>query len=370
MVKPMRNYLTRKNVTIGIFAILYVLIALWNNSSFYDLLRWTLFSTIPLAMVAMAGLYSERSGVVNIALEGIMMFGAFVGILSLNNLQGSGIDGQFVLFLVVIIGGIAGLLFSLLHSYASITMKSNQVISGTALNLLALALAIFVGRALSTSGTEEITFTDRFRIDGIPLLKDIPVLGDILFTKFYLISLLGLVIFGIAAIVAYKTRFGLRLRACGENPHAADAAGINVYKTRYFAVSISGLLAGMGGVILIIPSSTSFKASVYGYGFLALAVLISGQWKPARVLVFSFLFGFLMNLSNGISMVQNAFNNLRANEGFMQSFYEGMYAFFRHLPRDIISMLPFLVTLLLLGLTSKNSQGPKAAGEPYDQGKR
>lgn len=366
----MRKFMTKRNVTLAIFFVVYVFVALWNNASFYDLLRWTLFSSIPLAMVAMSGLYSERSGVVNIALEGIMMFGAFVGILSLNNLQGSGLDGQLVLLLVVFIGGIAGLLFSLLHSFASISMKSNQVISGTALNLLALALAIFVGRALSTSGTEEITFTDRFRIDGIPFLKDIPVLGDVLFSKFYLISLLGLVIFVIAAIIAYKTRFGLRLRACGENPHAADAAGINVIKTRYLSVSISGFLAGMGGVILIIPSSTSFKASVYGYGFLALAVLISGQWRPTRIIIFSFLFGFLMNLSNGISMVQNAFNNLRVNPGFMQGIYENLYLFFRYLPRDIISMLPFVVTLILLGFTSKNSQGPKAAGEPYDQGKR
>lgn len=366
----MNKYLTKKNITIFIAVLIYVLVALWNNSSFYDLLRWTLFSTIPLAMVAMAGLYSERSGVVNIALEGIMMFGAFVGILTLNNLQHIGLDGQLILLLTVLIGGIAGLIFSLLHSYASITMKSNQVISGTALNLLALALAIFVGRALSSSGTEEITFVDHFRIDRIPLLADIPVIGDILFTRFYLISLIGLIIFAVAAVVAYKTRFGLRLRACGENPQAADAAGINVYKTRYFAVSISGLLAGMGGVILIIPSTTSFKASVYGYGFLALAVLISGQWKPTRILVFSFLFGFLMNLSNGISMVQNAFNNLRVNEGILQSLYENLYLFFKFLPRDIISMLPFIVTLLLLALTSKNSQGPKAAGEPYDQGKR
>lgn len=365
----MSKYITKRNIYIAVAVIVYILVALWNNNSFYNLVQWTLYSTIPLAMVAMAGLYSERSGVVNIALEGIMLFGAFVGILTLNLFQHNNIDGQLILIITVIIGGAAGLIFSLLHSFASITMKSNQVISGTALNMLSVGLAIFVGRALSSSGTEEIGFTDRYKLN-IPLLKDIPVIGDILFTNVYLITLLGLLIFVIAAIVAYKTKYGLRLRACGENPHAADAAGINVYKIRYLSVSISGLLAGMGGVILIVPTSTSFKASIYGYGFLALAVLISGQWKPARVLVFSLLFGFLMNLSNGITLVQSAFDGLRANESILQGLFNNLYLFFRYLPKDIISMTPFIVTLILLALTSKNSQGPKAAGEPYDQGKR
>lgn len=365
----MSKLLTKRNIWIAVAILIYVLVALWSNDSFYNLLRWTLYSSVPLAMVAIAGLYSERSGVVNIALEGIMLFGAFVGILTLNNLQHRNIDGQMVLILTVIIGGIAGLLFSLLHSFASITMKSNQVISGTALNMLAVALAIFVGRALSASGTEEIGFSDRYKL-SVPWLKDIPFIGDVLFSNVYIITLIGLVVFVIAAIIAYKTKYGLRLRACGENPHAADAAGINVYKIRYISVSISGLLAGMGGVILIVPTSTSFKASIYGYGFLALAVLISGQWKPARVMLFSLLFGFLMNLSNGITLIQSAFNDLRMNESLLQGLYNNIYLFFRYLPRDIISMTPFLVTLILLALTSKNSQGPKAAGEPYDQGKR
>ncbi len=365
----MSKYLTKRNIWIAVGILLYVLIAIWNDNSFHNLVRWTLYSAVPLAMVAMAGLYSERSGVVNIALEGIMLFGAFIGILTLNNLQHNNIDGQLILIITVIIGGIAGVLFSLLHSFASITMKSNQVISGTALNMLSVALAIFVGRALSSSGTEEIGFADNYKL-SIPILKDIPFIGDILFTNVYLITLLGLCLFGVAAVIAYKTKYGLRLRACGENPHAADAAGINVYKIRYLSVSISGLLAGMGGVILIVPTSTSFKASIYGYGFLALAVLISGQWKPARVLVFSLLFGFLMNLSNGITLVQSAFNNLRNDATLFQGLFNNLYLFFRYLPRDIISMTPFIVTLILLALTSKNSQGPKAAGEPYDQGKR
>lgn len=365
----MTKYLTKRNILIITGILMYVLIAIWNNSSFYNLVRWTLYSAVPLAMVAMAGLYSERSGVVNIALEGIMMFGAFIGILTLNNLQHNNIDGQLILILSVIIGGIAGVLFSLLHSFASVTMKSNQVISGTALNMLSVALAIFVGRAMSSSGTEEIGFTDNYKLN-IPILKDIPFIGDVLFTNVYLITLLGLFIFGVAAVIAYKTKYGLRLRACGENPHAADAAGINVYKIRYLSVSISGLLAGMGGVILIVSTSTSFKASIYGYGFLALAVLISGQWKPTRVLVFSLLFGFMMNLSNGITLVQSAFDNLRNDAPMFKGLFDNLYLFFRYLPRDIISMTPFIVTLILLALTSKNSQGPKAAGEPYDQGKR
>lgn len=366
----MRKFLTKRYITLAVIIILLIGIAIWNNSSIYDLGRWTIYSVVPLMMIAMAGLYSERSGVVNIALEAMTMIGAFVGILVLNKLQHQGISGQHIVILVVIIGGLSGALLSLLHSFASITMKSNQTISGTALNMLAVGLAIFLGRALSSAGTEEIGFTDTFLIQSAGFLSKIPIIGPILFQKFYLASFLGIAMFIVASIIAYKTKFGLRLRACGENPHAADAAGINVYKIRYISVTISGFLAGCAGVILIIPTSTSFKASVYGYGFLALAVLISGQWKPLRLMVFAFIFAFLVNLSSGVLVIQNIFLNLSENSTRLTGFYHNIYTFFRTLPRDVISMIPFIMTLVILTFTSKKSQGPKAAGEPYDQGKR
>lgn len=366
----MKKYLTKNNILYLVLIILFILIALWNNSGFYDLGRWTLYSFVPLMMIAMGGLYSERSGVVNIALEGMAIFGAFVGILTLSHLQKANIDGQVVLILMVFLGGIAGLLFSLLHSFASISLKSNQVISGTALNMMALALAIFLGRILSRGGTEEIQFADNYRITSFGILSKIPVIGDIFFTRFYIISLLGILLYVIAAVVAYKTKFGLRMRSCGENPHAADAAGINVYKIRYISVSVSGFMAGAAGVILIIPTTTSFWANVYGFGFLALAVLISGQWKPLRIVVFSLLFAFLKNLSAGINVVSNTFYELSLLDNFLSGFNKNMYQFFRTIPPDIINLMPFAVTLFILALTSKKSQGPKAAGEPYDQGKR
>lgn len=356
----LKTYFTTKRIiNFAIVIVAYILLAIFTTDNMYSLLRLTLYSSIPLALVAMGGLYSERSGVVNIALEGIMMFGAFVGILVLHNLQAKNIDGQHILFLALLIGGIAGLAFSLLHAFASITMKSNQTISGTALNMLALALAYFVGRALSSAGTEEITFRDNFRIPSIPLLENIPFFGPILFQRIYFISLFGLLLFVVMAIIAYKTKFGLRLRACGENPQAADAAGINVTRIRYIAVLISGFLAGVGGVLLIIPTTTSFKANVYGFGFLALAVLISGQWKPTRVLVFAIFFGLLRSLANGIALVQQDFESIPF-----------LYNFIRALPKDILEMLPYVVTLVVLALTSLKSRAPKAAGEPYDQGKR
>lgn len=358
--EKMKKYFTTKRIIkISVILVAYILLAIFTTNNMYSLLRLTLFSAVPLALVAMGGLYSERSGVINIALEGIMMFGAFIGILVLHNLQDKGIDGQHILFLAVLIGGIAGMLFSLLHAFASISMKSNQTISGTALNMLALALAFFVGRALSASGTEEITFKDSYRISEIPLLKHIPFFGNFLFDRIYLITLFGIVLFIVMALIAYKTKFGLRMRACGENPHAADAAGINVKRVRYIAVVISGLLAGIGGVLLIIPTTTSFKANVYGFGFLALAVLISGQWKPVRVLIFALFFGLLRSLANGIAFIEADIQNIPL-----------LYNMIRALPKDVIEMLPYVVTLVVLGLTSVKSRAPKAAGEPYDQGKR
>lgn len=356
----LKKYFTPKRIIkLSVILVIYILLAIFTTKNMYSLLRLTLFSAVPLALVAMGGLYSERSGVVNIALEGIMMFGAFIGILVLHNLQDKGIDGQHILFLAVLIGGIAGMLFSALHAFASITMKSNQTISGTALNMLALALAFFVGRALSAAGTEEITFRDSYRINEIPLLKHIPFIGNILFDRIYLITLFGIILFIVMAIIAYKTKFGLRMRACGENPQAADAAGINVKRVRYTAVLISGLLAGIGGVLLIIPTTTSFKANVYGFGFLALAVLISGQWNPLRVLIFALFFGLLRSLSNGIAFIEADVQNIPF-----------LYNLIRALPKDILEMLPYVVTLVVLGLTSVKSRAPKAAGEPYDQGKR
>ena len=223
-------------------------------STVYFLVQQMMFFSIPLLVVALGGMFSERSGVVNIALEGIMIMGAFSSILFINLMQEGGINlpPQLLLVLAILIAAAVGVVVSLLHAYAAINMKADQVISGTAINMFAPAFAIFVARMIRT--VQQIPFTNTFRLEKVPVLGDIPVLGPLLFQNAYITTYLGFAILAVAAIVLYKTKFGLRLRACGEHPQAADSVGINVYKMRYAGVAISGALAGIGGLVFVIPT--------------------------------------------------------------------------------------------------------------------
>ena len=315
----------------------------------YFLVQQTMFFSIPLLVVALGGLFSERSGVVNIALEGIMIMGAFASMLTISALQDT-MQGQGLLLIALAVAALSGMLFSLLHAYASINMKADQVISGTALNMFAPAFAIFVARTVQVTNTKDINFTNTFRIQSVPALGEIPVLGPLFFQNSYITTYIGIAILVISTVVLYKTKFGLRLRACGEHPQAADSVGVNVFKMRYAGVLISGALAGMGGLIFVIPTSTNFSATVSGYGFLALAVLIFGQWKPKRVLFAAFFFGFMKTISAAYSGIP-ILKDLDISSG-------------------IYKMIPYIITLFVLALSSKNSQAPKAAGTPYDAGKR
>ncbi|MDR0957805.1 MAG: ABC transporter permease, partial [Clostridiales bacterium] len=234
----------------------------------YFLVQQTMFFAIPLLVVALGGMFSERSGVINVALEGIMVFGAFAGILFINVAQ-TALPGQPVLILAILISAAVGVIVSLAHAYASINMKADQVISGTAINMLAPAFAIYVARMIRT--VQQIPFENQFRIASVPVLGSIPVIGPLFFHNTYITTYLGFATLIIAWLVMYKTRFGLRLRSCGEHPQAADSVGINVYKMRYAGVMISGALAGVGGLVFVIPTSTNFNATVSGYGFLALS---------------------------------------------------------------------------------------------------
>lgn len=313
----------------------------------YFLLQQTMFFTIPLLVVALGGLFSERSGIINIALEGIMTIGAFAGILFINLFQDS-MSGQPLLLLAVMVSGLAGGLFSLLHAYASINMKADQTISGTALNMLAPAFVIFTARMIF--GVQQINFTNTFRIASVPVLGDIPVVGNLLFQNTYITTYIGLLIFALSTIVLYKTKFGLRLRACGEHPQAADSVGVNVYRMRYAGVVISGVFAGIGGLVFVVPTSTNFNASVAGYGFLALAVLIFGQWNPTRVLFAALFFGIMKAMSatySGIPLLSNL-----------------------DIPSTVYKMIPYIATLVVLAFTSKKSMAPRAEGIPYDKGAR
>ncbi|MDR0442061.1 MAG: ABC transporter permease [Treponema sp.] len=316
-------------------------------SLLYFLVQQTMFFSIPLLIVALGGMFSERSGVINIALEGIMIMGGFTGILFISYVQ-KHIPGQSVLVMAVLISAVTGVLVSLLHAYASINMKADQIISGTAINMLAPAVAIYVARQIRT--VQQIPFVNQFRIDNAPVLGNIPLVGPLLFRNTYLTTFLGFLILAAAAVVLYKTRFGLRLRSCGEHPQAADSAGINVYRMRYAGVMISGALAGLGGLVFIIPTSTQFNAEVSGYGFLALAVLIFGQWRPGRILAAAFFFGLMKAISSSYSGIS-----------FMHAV---------PIPSYVYKMIPYIATLVVLAFSSKKSQAPRAAGIPYDKGRR
>lgn len=309
----------------------------------------TMFFSIPLLIVALGGVFTERGGVTNIALDGIMIIGAFTSILFINKVQDK-MSGQSLLILAILIAMITGAIFSLLLAYSAINMKADQIIGGTALNMFAPAFAIYAARMIQTNGVQQITFNNTFRISSVPILSDIPIIGDLFFKNCYITTYIGVSILIISVIVLYKTRFGLRLRACGEHPQAADSVGINVYKMRYAGVIISGALAGLGGLVFVIPTSTNFNATVSGYGFLALAVMIFGQWKPLRVMFAAFFFGFMKTVASAYSVIP-----------FLSSL---------HIPSDVYKMIPFIATLIVLAFTSKSSQAPKAVGEPYDKGTR
>lgn len=316
-----------------------------------QILRLSLFVAIPLLVVALAGLFSERSGVTNIALEGIMVIGAFTSAYFMGVIyEKTGLDGNPLFFIGMAIAIIFGIIFSLLHAYASVSMKANQIISGTALNLFAPAFAIFIAQAIT--GYSKVSYPSNSFFLRTTFLSDLPILGPIMFTKTWMSVYVGFFLLIVAYIVLYKTRFGLRLRSCGEYPQASDAAGINVKKMRYIGVIISGGLAGLGGLFYIVPITGAYDANyaVYGYGFLALAVLISGQWKPFRILLIALLFGFVSRIASMTVLIP---------------FIDNM-----DLPTEILFALPYFVTLIVLAFTSKNSQAPKAVGEPYDPGKR
>lgn len=316
-------------------------------STIYFMVQQTMFFAIPLLIVALGGMFSERSGVINIALEGIMIIGAFTSIFFINIFEGT-LSGQTLMILAIIIAAVSGAIFSLLHAFASINLKADQTISATALNMFAPAFVIFIARMIQ--GVQQIQFTDSFHINKVPILGDIPIIGPLLFQNCYITTYIGILIFIISAIVINKTKFGLRLRACGEHPQAADSVGVNVYRIRYAGVIISGVLAGIGGLVFVVPTSTNFNASVAGYGFLALAVLIFGQWRPKRIIIAAFFFGFMKTLASAYSAIP-----------FIKAL---------PIPNEVYKMIPYVATLIVLAFSSRNSQAPKAEGIPYDKGSR
>lgn len=317
---------------------------LWTTLQ--QIMPYAVAFTIPLLITALGGLFSERSGIVNIGLEGLMVVGAFVGAFSILKLKEAYGGSMGVLLLGLLLAFLAGAAFSLLHAFASINLSANQVISGTAINMMAGALTIFLARNMTGSGN--IRIGQGFVRGDVPLLSDIPVIGPLFFSNAYLTTYLMLAVLLVSTFVLYKTPFGLRLRACGEHPHAAEAAGINVKRMRYIGVLLSGGLSGLGGAIIITTYAGEFTGSVAGLGFLALASLIFGQWRPLGILAATFFFGFASTVANVSAVIPS----LAA------------------IPPILLKVFPYVVTLIALVLFSKSSQAPKAAGEPYDPAKR
>ena len=307
-----------------------------------NIISMTILFAVPLLLVAMGGMFSEHSGVINIALEGMMIIGALFACFTLQGLDQSGFGPahpQLSMFIAILVAGVTGMIFSLLLGFAAINLKADQTIGGTALNMLATAIAMILAKNFNGSTSAKISYTNKpflFSIGGLELSIFIP---------------LGIVLLVVSYIVMYKTRFGLRLRACGEHPQAADSVGINVYRMRYAGVLISGFLGGVGGLAYVIPSvqTWNFEVGVAGTGFLALAVMIFGQWKPFNIFGAAMFFAVFKSLAN------IADSTVLAQLGWSSNIY---------------NMMPFIASMVILAFTSKNSQAPKAEGIPYDKGSR
>lgn len=314
------------------------------------LIQKTLVYAIPLLIVALAGVFAERSGVINIALDGMMIFGSFVGAIFVSAMQRANLlagHPQIMYILAMLVSAVAGAIFSLLLSFSAINLKADQTIGGTALNMLAPALCNTFALALFMQEKIEMPKSTNYAFVNSDLNGFFRIFAD----KAYISTYIAIVIFILLSLWLYKTKTGLRMRACGEHPQAAASVGVNVYKMRYLGTTISGALAGLGGYIYIATvSGGTAEASVAGMGFLALAIMIFGNWKPGGIAFGSLLFGFLTCLG----VVSDRIS-------FMKSW---------NLPMYFYNMLPYVIVLVVLALTAKKSGCPKAEGIPYDKGMR
>jgi len=317
----------------------------------FSILTSTLIYSTPIIIAALGGLFSERSGIVNIALEGLMGVGGFSAAASIVFLEKF---TDFAPWLSLFVGILAGMLVSTLHAYLSINLGSDQVISGTAINIFALGITVYLAEIFFNQQRTD-AFVKGFIKTTIPVLSDIPVIGDIFFTKIYTTVYLAFFLVLISWYILYKTAFGLRLRATGEHPQAVDSMGINVYKMRYIGVITSGGLAGLAGGIMVLTQNTQYTiTSIHGIGFIALAALIFGKWKPSGLLAASLFFGFSQILSLYSTSISDKLN----------------LEFIGKLPNEFFYALPYVLTVIALVIFSSKSVGPKAAGEAYDKGKR
>ncbi|MGE7020306.1 ABC transporter permease [Solibacillus cecembensis] len=318
--------------------------------SFLEMLYFIVPSAIlyatPLIFAGIGGVFSERSGVVNIGLEGIMVIGAFTGIYV--NLEYYDVFGKNVIWVGILAALVAGLLFSLLLAVAAVSFRADQTVTGVALNMLGVAVAVFLVKLIYQKGQTDMIQAPIQRFE-ILYLSDIPFLGKLLFQDVYSVSILAFAVAILAWFVIYKTPFGLRLRAVGEHPMAADTMGVNVTKMRYIAVMISGALGGVGGAAFAMTVSSDFSGStIAGQGFMAIAAMIFGKWHPMGTLGAALFFGLAQTLSITGTQID----------------------YIKEIPAVYLQILPYVLTILALAGFIGKATAPKASGQPYIKGKR
>ena len=309
-------------------------------STILSMAPYAIAYTMPILIAALGGMFSERSGIINLALDGIMTLGALAGVLCVS-LLGPTLGYQTAVTIGILLGALVGVLTSLLLAFASVNMNADQTICGTAINLLAAALAVYLSREIAGVSIVVINSLPRF---NIPLLSKIPILGSILFSSTYVTTWIILALTGLSWYVIEKTPFGLRLRSCGENPAASAAAGIDVAKIRYSGVLISGAFAGLGGAVYALTVAGQSTGSVNGLGFIALAGLIFGQWRTFKILITTLFFGFALTIAQ-ISTLWPSFSAI---------------------PPAYLKISPYLITLIVLIFSSKNTSAPRAEGKYFE----
>lgn len=316
-----------------------------NLSILTLLISQMLIYSAPLIFTSLGGVFSERSGIVNVGLEGIMVIGAFAGVVF--NIEFAETFGKATPFLAVIVGGLAGVVFAAIHAIATINFRADHVVSGTVLNLLAPALGVFLVKVFYNKGQTD-SIRESFGKFSFPVLADIPVIGDLFFKNTSLMGYVAILTAFVSWFVLYKTKFGLRLRSVGEHPQAADTLGINVYAMRYAGVLMSGFLGGVGGAVSAQSVNINFSATtIIGSGFIALAAVIFGKWNPIGAMLASLFFG----LSQSLAVIGSQLPGLK------------------DIPSVYLQIAPYLITVIALSAFFGQSVAPKADGVNYIKSK-
>lgn len=302
----------------------------------------TLVYSAPLIFTALGGVYSERSGIVNVGLEGIMVIGAFSAVVT--NLLSEAAGYSLSPWVFVLVGGVVGMIFSLMHAVATVHLRADHIISGTVLNLISIPLAIFLTRVIFDGRGQTDIISKSFGYFNFPVLAEIPVIGQIFFRQTSLPAYVGILLAVVSYFVIFKTKFGLRLRSVGENPQAADTLGINVYAMRYAGVILSGLFGGMGGAVLAQSISLNFSTStIAGQGFMSMAAMIFGRHNPIGAMAAAIFFGFAQSLAVVGSQIP----------------------VISEIPSVYLQIAPYVITIIALVFFGRNAQGPAANGTTY-----